>query len=258
MDQEAPERISNLKYPKVFESELSSLMDFFPDFVEFDNEDKSISFKKPLTRKERIATSYLRFISGVDDIVGNLNIVVADLDDLGRTTPLSPLDAERRYTLLTKVFFYELLRIRDDIGRFLKRLETDGIVTKDQRRKGRKLLEEQFQEHYLFRNVFLHGHSIPRSEEEHDLLLMSMFYKAGYEPELRPKDSGPVRTYPETFQKLAVSRADAFREIGKDAMHFLQSVVNVTSTWIYENEFKGPEPEKAEPEMKPTRTSKHS
>lgn len=237
MDEESYEQIPDIEYPEAFKPELSSLNSFFPASVEFNDEDHSISFKKTLTREQRIASSYLRIVSEVSDIVENLNIVVEDLRTLARIPPFSPSEAERRYILLTKVFFYELLRIRDGLGRFLKRLENYGIVTKEQRRDSRKLLEEQFEEHYLIRNVFLHGHSMPRSKEEYDLFLMAMFHETGYKPELRPKDGSPTETYPETFRKLAVKRADALRKIGGDVIRFLQTLVDGTSAWIHEKEF---------------------
>lgn len=238
MDDESNALIPDIEYPEAFKPTLSSLNDFFPDSVELDKDDGSIIFKGTLTQEQEIAGAYLRIVSEVSDVVENLNLAIRDLRTLARVPPLSPSEGERRYMLLGKVFFYELLRIRDGVARHLKRIEKAGLMTKDERWEARKLIEKQFEVHYLIRNVFLHGDRLPRSEEEQELLLIAMAHKAGYRPELRPLDGSPLKAYPNTLQKLAAKRAEALQKIGSDIVHFLQTLVNYTSLWVYENRFK--------------------
>jgi hypothetical protein len=53
-------------------------------------------------------------------------------------------------------------------------MEEHGLMSKEDRHATKKLKEQQLSEHYLIRNVFLHGHSLPKSEQEEDLSLISM------------------------------------------------------------------------------------
>jgi hypothetical protein len=186
--------------------------------------------------------SYLKLVGDIQDVMDNIELVLADLVSLSDRPPQDAKEGERRYFLLTKIFFYELLRIRDAIPRFLKRLEEQGLMSKGDRHATKKLMEQQLSEHYLIRNVYLHGHSIPKSDQEEDLSLISMMETYGYEPKLVPVAGGEAKQYPDLLQELALKRRDGLKEIASDMVTFCQNVISYTAEWVHHHDFgRGPE-----------------
>ena len=114
-------------------------------------------------------------------------------------------------------------------------------MSKDDCHETKKLLEQQLSEHYLIRNVFLHGHSLPKSEQEEDLSLISMLERYGYEPKLVPLEGGEPKRYPELLQALAIRRGEGLKEIALNMADFCQNIINVTAEWVHHSDFgRGP------------------
>jgi hypothetical protein len=183
--------LPEIEYPQVLQSHLKTFGGYFPEKVKWDAETYTVEVTEQMPLELRVSISYLHLVGDVQDVMDNIELVLADLVSLSERPPQDP--GERRYFLLTKLFFYELLRIRDAIPRFLKRMEEHGIMSKEDRHATKKLMEQQLSEHYLIRNVFLHGHSLPKSEQEEDLSLISMLEKYGYEPKLVPLAGGEAK-----------------------------------------------------------------
>jgi len=190
----------------------------------------------------RVSMSYLSFVADVEDVMENLELVLVDMLSLSNHPPVRASEGDRRYFLLTKLFFYELLRVRDAFQRFIKRLEQDGLMSKEDRRSTRQLIEEQLSEHYLVRNVYLHGHTLPRSDKELDLLLLRMTSEAGYEERLVPLNGGAPVEYPKTLQALAAKRRDALQEVAADMVGFFQNIINTAAEWTSHHRFSASAP----------------
>ena len=223
--------------PKVFMEQLDTIAGTFPDGFRYDKEHGSFEFKGELSFELRVSISYLKFVCDIDDIRENIDIILADFGALAMSPPANAGEGDRRYFLLTKMFFYELLRVRDAFQRFLRRHEEDGLMSKEERYASRKQVEEQLAEHYLFRNAYLHGHSLPRSEAELDLQLLQMASKAGYVPRLVPLNGGPPVEYPQALQTLAARRQEALESIASDVVKFFQNIIDVTTQWIVHHRF---------------------
>ncbi len=112
-------------------------------------------------------------------------------------------------------------------------------MEKKERYETRKLFDQQLSEHYLIRNVFLHGHTIPRSEKEDDLNLIATLSENGYAPELYPRDGSPPKLYPELLIELASDRVAALHTIGTEIVYFVQNVVNSGAAWIAHHKLPG-------------------
>ena len=139
--------IENLEYPEILKDKLKYLSDQFPNNVELNKEDWSVIFKEEMPRDVGVVFSHLRYVVEINEVFDNLNLLIEDIKHLPNMNN-DELDIyERRYHFYTKVFFYELLRIRDILGRHLKRSENLGLMTKKQRKSSKKLLDEQFHNH---------------------------------------------------------------------------------------------------------------
>jgi len=232
--------IPALEVPLCLRAHLKTFSSFFPDKVRFNKSDQSVQFTEEMSFELRVSMSYFKFITDVEDVMENLELVLADMLLLSSHPPVRASEGDRRYFLLTKLFFYELLRVRDAFQRFLKRLEQDGLMSKEDRRSTRQLIEEPLSEHYLVRNVYLHGHSLPRSDEELDLLLLRMTSEAGYQERLVPLNGGPPLEYPHALRVLATKRRDGLREVASDMVSFFQNIINTTAEWTSHHRFAAP------------------
>lgn len=229
--------LSEIVYPHTLLPHLKTFGGYFPDKVKWDAETYTVEVTEQMPLELRVSVSYLHFIHDVQDVMDNIELVLMDLVSLSERPPDDPKEGERRYFLLTKLFFYELLRIRDAIPRFLKRFEEHGLMSKEDRHTTKKLMEQQLSEHYLIRNVYLHGHSLPMSEQEQDLSLISLMGKYGYEPKLVPLAGGEAKRYPDFLQELALKRRDGLKGIASDMATFCQNVINYTAEWVHHHDF---------------------
>lgn len=229
--------LPEIDYPQALLPNLKAFGEYFPAKVKWDAETYTVEVTEQMPLELRVSLSYLHLVNDIQDVMDNVELVLADLMGLSEMPPHDPREGERRYFLLTKLFFYELLRIRDAIPRFLKRLEDHGLMSKEDRHATKKLMEHELSEHYLIRNVYLHGHSLPKSEQEHDLSLVSLMGKYGYEPRLVPLDGGEAKRYPELLQELALKRRDGLRAIAGNMATFCQTIINYTAEWVQHHDF---------------------
>lgn len=231
--------IPQVELPDSLVEHLKTFSTFFPDKVRFDEDTHSVEVTETLPFELRVSMSYLKIVTDIQDVMENLELVLSDLVTIATYPPANAREGERRYILLTKLFFYELLRIRDAFPRFLKRMEEDGLMSKDEHHASRKLIDEQLSEHYLIRNVYLHGHSIPRSDAEFDLSLVSMASECGYEPKLVPLNGDDPKEYPQMLQSLATKRREGLMNIASDMVSFCQNIINTTAIWVSHHHFPG-------------------
>lgn len=225
--------IEKIDFPEVFKEDIKSLSKRFPDGVRFDQDDFSTEFLEKFPLRLSVAVSFFHLTSDFNEVFENLNIIIEDFVELPNRIYDAPRSYERRYHLFTKTFFAELLRVRDAWGRHLKRQEKNGLTDKKERSKTRRLFNEQFEEHYLIRNVYLHGHTVPRSKKEFDLKLMALWHQAGFKPELVPKDGSDVVEFYPVLSELCNRRAEGLFQIGSDVRTFLNEVIRVSGIWSH-------------------------
>lgn len=234
--------LPTIDYPQALLAHLKAFGGYFPDKVKWDSDTHTMEVTEQMPLELRVSMSYLNLVGDIQDVMDNIELVLADLVSLSERPPQDPKEGERRYFLLTKLFFYELLRIRDAIPHFLKRFEEHGLMSKEDRHVTKKLMEQQLSEHYLIRNVYLHGHSLPKSDQEEDLSLIFMMGTYGYEPKLVPLAGGGAKQYPDLLQELALKRRDGLKKIAGDMATFCQNIINYTAEWVHHHDFgRGPE-----------------
>lgn len=230
--------IPEMQLPEQLKPHLATFSTFFPDGVEYERETRSIKIVAEQTFEFRVAMSHLKLLAAVDDITANLDLVIEDMLYLGRCPPASAIEGRRRYVLLTKLFFYELLRIRDAFPRFLKSIEVDGVMSRVERDDCRKMFEKELDGLYLIRNVYLHGHSIPENDNEAELSLLSSLEQAGYERKLKPLNGGVEVCYPQILTELCEKRHKTLADSAFEVVQLMQNIVMVSVVWIAHHKFK--------------------
>src|SRR5262245_45198002 len=94
------------------------------------------AWPQPLTKKQEIAFTFFGLFVEVDELVGNLNLILTDLDQLCENPCLfaqyrSPL---KRYKLLLRSFVYEFSRFGDLFGYFMVWLERLSMISREERK----------------------------------------------------------------------------------------------------------------------------
>lgn len=210
---------------------------FFPDNVAMDPDGVGIELKGPLSLEMRASLAFFSFIAEVDGIIENLDLVFYDFQQLISSPPSSASIGRRRYFLLTRLFFYELLRTRDAFPRFLKRMQTEGFMSKEDRRVSHKHFHDQLEHLYFVRNVYLHGHSTPQSGREIELFLIAGLERGGYAPELVPKGGGETVRYPNLLAELARDHSKKLHSLAVELIGFFQKLIDGSALWVVENHF---------------------
>ena len=234
----AAHQLSELEYPPILKPLLVQIGEYFPEGVEHDKVTGGISIKASLTREQQVALAFFRLFFQSSEVLCNLNVVINDMFALALRPPALASEGERRYFLLTRLFFYEIARLRDILPRFLKYLEEANVVEKKERKEVALQAQRLFEEHYSIRNVFLHGPTFPRTGGEIDLSLLAGLEQDGYVPSLAKKGGGLVTEYPDILKKLAVDRSDALYRIGSDTFRLVQSIMTVLALHIAHHDLK--------------------
>lgn len=211
---------------------MNQLSALFPDGVAYDSDTGEITIKASLSQDQQVALAFFRLYSESSDVLDNLNVVIRDMFSLAVAPPGQATEGDRRYILLTRLFFYEIARLRDILSRFMKRLQTSNVVGKSERKETAQKIQRLFDEHYLIRNIFIHGSSFPRTRVEQDLTMLANLERAGYAPSLVPKGGGIPVEYPGALRKLAVDRSDAFYKIGSNTFRLIQSIMTVLALYV--------------------------
>jgi hypothetical protein len=115
-------------------------------------------FLPRLTKKQEIAYTFFGLFVEVDELIGNLNLILTDLDQLCENPSLfaqyrSPL---KRYKLLLRSFFYEFSRFDDLFGYFMVWLERLSIISREERKTLRDQFYRMVKPMVDIRNTMLH------------------------------------------------------------------------------------------------------
>ena len=106
-------QLSELEYPPILPPLLAKFTEFFPHDVGYNKDTGAISIKASLTQDLQVALAFFRLYRESSDVLDNLNVVIRDMFALAVSPPPLAPEGDRRYILLTRLFFYEIARLRD-------------------------------------------------------------------------------------------------------------------------------------------------
>lgn len=127
-----------------------------------------------------LALFYIRWISSVNEVINNLNIVLEDLISLPSKYFLFPGLPDDRYYLLLRTYFHEFYRFREIHNRIVKESAMRGIIKKSQVDSHRKEFHTAFKEAIELRNTLVHATPIWTGKQHFNLALHGMAVKNGF------------------------------------------------------------------------------
>lgn len=221
------EEIEKISFPQEYIEDLKRVNPLMLDALERDGIPiESGVFKLGKVDKETdVALSFLYWISDINEIVGNLNIVLSDLRALPLHYILLKGSPKARYELLVRTYFYEFYRFRETHNKFVKVAENRGFIEKKEVPKLRNLLHDVFKNVITLRNALVHGDPVWKGKEYVDLLLVDSAWEN--DMVLQHAETGKIRSFAETLQDLCQSTADDFRTEGNRMSKVLQGFLQL-------------------------------
>lgn len=120
-------------------------------------DDGTVTIGSRLTQKQRVAKSLLSLVCAVNEVLENMNLVLADLDRLAENpAAFNDENPFRRYKTLVRFYFYEFGRFEDLHAFYLLFLQNVGQISKSERRSFRHKFFESVEPMIKIRNAMLH------------------------------------------------------------------------------------------------------
>lgn len=149
-------RISQIRSPDEFRHALGSVVQNFDRHAEWSPEMRTIELKG-LAPEQSLAHSIFFFMSEADEVIGNLNMAIADMEQLGKNAAFfNDRDPFKRFQFLVRMYFYEYGRFEDAFAYLTKWMELRSLMTKYERSKRRQAFYDYFEHAIKTRNVMLH------------------------------------------------------------------------------------------------------
>jgi hypothetical protein len=152
----ASHRINRIRWPDEFRYALNSVAENFARYAQGVDEKGTIRLEG-LSPQQALAHDILMLGSEADEVIGNLNIVLSDIerlsDDPKTFHDRNPFD---RFQLLVRMYFYEYGRFEDVFGYFTQWKQQRGLMTKQERKDHRQSFYSTYEDAIKTRNVMLH------------------------------------------------------------------------------------------------------
>jgi hypothetical protein len=149
--------IEHVRIPDELRIALGSVCERFPQIASIEEDDKGIKLTG-LTKEEQLALDFLDVSGPVDEIIDNINMILADLEALGNSSrAFGDNHPFRRYKLLVRTFFYEFGRFEDAFAYYTLWLQRRKYISKEQRKSMRDDFYEAAKPMAKVRNICLHS-----------------------------------------------------------------------------------------------------
>ncbi|MFA7270068.1 MAG: hypothetical protein WC073_12035 [Sterolibacterium sp.] len=203
-------QIEHIRIPDELKFVLNSACKNFPRLARIEGDDITL---KGLTEKQKLVTSFFQLPAVADEVIDNLNLVIADLGTLAKSA--RAFGDERpfsRYKLIVRMFYYEFSRFEDIFGYYTLWLQRRKYLTKDARKK---LRDDFYREHEPFirvRNLFMHDDPTWKGHCTPEIAILQGLDLFGYE--VRDK-SGQLLTWEPHLGPLCLKMQSIFYEAGR-------------------------------------------
>ena len=175
-------QIPEISYPLEYMEDLMRLTPLITETIKRDGlpiKSGEINLGKLDLRLE-IAHFYLSWISECNEVIGNLNLTLADLRALPERLHILGGLPWSRYKLLVRTFFHEFYRLREIFNTALSISVKRGFMTKSEQQLARNAFHDVIQEAIDLRNSLVHGRVSWSGEEHIELHLLSFARASGH------------------------------------------------------------------------------
>lgn len=154
--------IPNIEAPESLKTILRSVVDKMTDAIinkGIDLETGEIPFpigNKTLDKDEFIAFVMFDWITDINEVIDNFNIVISDIGMLTKLDANFEGSPYRRFHLLLRTYFYEFYRLREIFNRFVKTLKINNVIDKESANNIKATFHDAFKVSIQIRNNLVH------------------------------------------------------------------------------------------------------
>lgn len=170
-------QIPEIELPKVFEKEFNELANLSMETILNTPKEKMKPCGIPMPKiptRLRLAHSFFYWVTDLNGVIRNLNIVLQDLRLLATKAQIYRSNQIERIYLLVRLFFYEIFRLREIHSSFIKDLFKQGLIYRDEQDSLRVGLHERLENLIETRNRLVHSKVIWVGKEHLKLTVIRM------------------------------------------------------------------------------------
>lgn len=149
-------KVNKIRWPDEFRYALNSIAENFSKIAESTDDFGTITLNG-LSPEQALAHDIFMLASEVDEIIGNINIVMSDMvalgDDARAFRDRNPFN---RFQFLVRMYFYEYGRFEDIFGHFTHWKVKRGLLTKEERKVHRQAFYDAYEDAIKTRNTMIH------------------------------------------------------------------------------------------------------
>lgn len=227
MHRNLPQEIEEVPYPKEHLEELKRLGPLLIAGIERDGlpiESGTINVEK-VDDDLDLALFFFYWIADTNQIIENLNLVLADLRALPSNYVILKGSPKTRYYLLVRTYYYEFYRFRETHHRIVRIAANRGYIEHDNVPAARNAFHEAFETTISLRNSLVHGSPVWKGKKHFDLNLVGSAWKRGHA--LQDLETGEVWDIGTVLEDICNHTADILRDEGNRMSTLLQTLVRV-------------------------------
>ncbi|WP_139149239.1 hypothetical protein [Nitrosospira sp. Nsp13] len=170
-----------------------------------------------------VALFFAHWITEINEIIENLNIVLIDMRELSNNYVLLKGSPEKRYYLLVRTYFHEFYRFRESFNRVIKAAASRRYIQPDEVPRARKAFQYAFEDTIRIRNNLVHGTVFWKGDKHFDLTLLSSARERGFA--MQSCQTGEIWDIGSVLQDVCEETADILRDEGKRMSKVIQAIV---------------------------------
>lgn len=230
-----PAQIHSVRIPDEIKYLLDSILSSFPKYAIMHEDGIAL---RGLSKAQSLALSWLQVFGEVDEVIGNLNMTLADLERLsGDHRHFADKNPVTRYKLLVRMFFYEFSRFEDLFKRYTHWCVKQGLLTKEKRKELVNLFYVRLELPFKLRNVLLHGSFSWTGQITPELAILESAEHFGHE--MKHKETGKKLSWEDHLSPLCDKTIEDLAETGREMQIFWSmSAAEGVRTLIAEGKLK--------------------
>jgi len=172
-----------------------------------------------------VALFFFYWISNVNQIIENLNFVLADMRMLPTNYALLKGSPKTRYYLLVRMYFYEFYRFREIHNQIVKVAANRGYIERDEVPGVRNAFHNAFENTIELRNNLVHGSPVWKGKRHFDLNLVASAWERGLA--LQDRETGEIWDIGTVLQDICQHTGDSLRNEGIRMSKLLHDFVRI-------------------------------
>lgn len=227
MEQESLKLIEEIPIPESLKQELIKIQPTMIATFEKNAEWDFTSGYMPRPKLDCISDIYWEtflFITEINEVIENLNLVIADLSFLSKHSEIYRQIRGRlskKYSLMVRAFFYELFRTKEIFNRYLQYLKKARLLRKTDIKGYRDEFIKLFEAFIKIRNRMVH-HTFALPGEEYQKLWMAEFALENHMAFASQK-TGAIITTADALEKLSAEFNEVAFSVGTSLVQYFQA-----------------------------------